>query len=161
MFPSVGKERRHSLFALQGFHERFHRLREDGLSRTFGNHLVRVSGQHGKKFRSIRGREVRSARTHGDLPLAGSAAGAKVIEKFSAEEFHWVPASNLSGSALLYRTLRVFQPAAWPARSIPATPPRNPPPSLQTVVTQKSAAFVRREVRRPTTARRRRGCARV
>src|SRR5580658_1154621 len=99
-----------------------------------------------------------SAGAHGDLTLARSAACAKVFENFRAEGFHRMPASNLSGTALLYRRLRGFQRVAWPARSIPATPPRNRLQSLQTVAKQKSGAFLRRAARRPAVARRPQEC---
>src|ERR1700722_1036012 len=159
MFSGVGKERGDGLFALQGFHEGFCRLREDGLLSALGDHLIGISGEHGQDFRAIRGRQMRSARANCDFTLAWSAACAKVIENFRAEGFHRMPASNLSGSALLYRRLRVFQRAAWLARSIPATPPRNRPRSLQTAGWGENGGFFPREVPHQAAPRRRRGCA--
>src|SRR5580704_11682899 len=159
MFSGVGKERGDSLFAFQGFHEGFCRLREDGLLRALGDHLVGIPGEHGQDFRAIRGRQMRSARANSNFTLAWSAACAKVSENFRAEGFHRMPASNLSGSALLYRRPRAFQRAAWLARSIPATPPRNRPRSLQTAGWRKSGAFLPREVPHQAATRCRRGCA--
>src|ERR1700676_179136 len=160
IFSGIYKESGDGFFAFQGFHKRFQWLRKDGLLRALGDHLIGVPGQHGKNFRAIRRREMRSARANCDLTLAGSAACAKVIENFRAEGFHGMLASNLSGQALLYRRLREFQRAAWLARSIPATPRRNRPRSLQTAGWRKSAAFLRREVLHQATACRPPGCAR-
>src|ERR1700676_740207 len=161
MFPCIGKERGDSLFALQGFHEGFCWLREDGLLSALGDHLIGISGEHSQNFRAIRGRQMRSASANCDLTLAGSAACAKIIENFRAEGFHRMPALNLSGSTLLYRRLREFQRAAWLARSIPATPRKNRRPSLQTAWWRKSGACLPREVLHQARVCRPLGCARA
>src|SRR5260370_4325226 len=161
MLPGVSEERRDGFFALQGFDKSFRWLRKDGLLSALAHHLIGVPRKYRQNFRTVRGREVRSARANCNLPLAGSAACAKIFEDFRAEGFHPMPALNLSGPALLYRRLREFQRAAWRDRSIPATPRRNRPRSLQTVGWRKSAGFVLREVRRQAAACRQRGCARV
>src|SRR5580658_5931405 len=112
MFSSVSEERGDGLFALQRFDKSFHGLRENGLLRAFGNHFIRISGEHGENFRAIRGREVRTTGAHRNLALTGSAACAKVFKHFRAEGFHRTPASNLSRSRLLYRRLWEFQRVA-------------------------------------------------
>src|ERR1700683_1449722 len=112
MFSGVSKKRWDSLLALQSFHKGFRRLRKDSLLRAFGDHLIRIAGEHGENFRAIRGREMRSARANRYFPFAASAACAKIIEYFRAEGFHRMPASSLSGTRLLYRRPREFQRAA-------------------------------------------------
>jgi len=46
---------------------------------AFGDHLIRVSRQHGENFHAVRGREMRSTGARRDLSLAGSAACAQVF----------------------------------------------------------------------------------
>src|SRR5271165_621334 len=159
MFSGVRKKRGDSLFSLQGFHKGFRRLRKDGLLRAFGDHLIGIACEHGEYFRAVRGREMRSAGANCYLPLAGSAACAKIIEHFRAEGFHQMRASNLSGTRLLYRRLPEFQRAAWRARSTPATPRKSRRRSLRIAGWRKSGVFLQQKSRRPAARRRRQECA--
>src|SRR5580692_3971834 len=98
---------------------------------------------------------MRSAGADCDFAFAGSASYAKIFDYFRAEGFHQMPASSLSGTKLLYRRLLEFQPAAWLARSIPATPRKSWRQSLQIAGWRKNGAFLRQEFLRPAAPCRR------
>jgi hypothetical protein len=82
--------------AFSRFHKGFRRLRQNSFLGAPGDHFIRISSEHGKNFRSVRGQQMRPARTNRNLALSGSAACAKLFEDFRAEGFHRMPASNLS-----------------------------------------------------------------
>ena len=108
--------------ATLGLEEIFDRKRENRFLGSFGDHLIRVDGQHRENFRTVRGRQMRATRADSDFAFTRGAAVTQIFDNFRAESFHRVPASSLVGSALLYRRLRAPGVVATSARSIPATP---------------------------------------
>src|SRR5712664_1894651 len=97
LLRAIGEQRGKSGFAPEGFDDGFNRLREKSVLGAVGDYLVGIVCQDGKNFGAIRCREMRATGANRDFALARGASVAQCIDKFRAESFHRVPASNFFG----------------------------------------------------------------
>ena len=98
-FPrAVMEERGQRLFPLKGRDEGFRGLGDQRLLGMLDDHLVGIVGKDNEDFGAVRGLEMQCAGADGQFAFARGAPGAKLLELFRGEGFHWVMASGLCDS---------------------------------------------------------------